>query len=154
MTFVSLHFSCYDTKSNVPYWKYPPKAELWQWHRKPRRRRGRRGRCQICQRLTLRPCQSQVKITALMQHTESIQHIKHSLLKPTEAVQFVSYYSHPKNQPQILNISWETESEETYLCREIERVTQSSEWSEQPHPAWSNVNQVLTSNVLLDLMIV
>lgn len=38
---------------------------------------------------------------------------------------------------------------------EIKWVTpKTSECSEQPHPVWSNVNQVLTCYVLLDLMIV
>ncbi len=60
----------------------------------------------------------------------------------------------PQNVLQILKTGRQ-ESEQTYLAGKIERVTpQTSEWSEQPHPVWSNVNQVLTSYVLLDLMIV
>lgn len=79
-----------------------------------------------------------------------------SLWKPTDAVQFVSY-SHPKNLLQIPNETktGSQEGEETYLAGDIEWDTpRTSEWSEQPHPVWSNVNQVLTSKVLLNLMIV
>lgn len=111
--------------------------------------------CQI--RKHLRPCQSQVKITALLQQTESVRHIKHNLLTETEAVQFVSC----SNPPQI----YSKYSTCPKLCdRRVRRLTFLERSSESllrlqsdlssPILVWSNVNQVLTSYVLLDLMIV
>lgn len=109
--------------------------------------------CQIIKHLTQGPTQSQVKITALYQQRE---HLTPTTAYENHRTQFwlcllkiylKNYKTH--REPQ------RPESEETYLAEEIDRVIpQTSGRTDQPNPVWSNVNQLLTINVLLHLMIV
>lgn len=92
--------------------------------------------------LTLRPCQSQIKITALLQQTKSIRRIRHSLLKPTVAVQFVvsshhlKIYSKNSKFPKLGDRSvWRL----TLLERQSESLLRLE--SDLSSPILSNVNQ-------------
>lgn len=154
MTFVSLLFSCYDTKSSLPYispiW-YPPRskglATITEFTTKDKL---------VVRHLTLRPGQSQVKIRGCLKQTESTRRTKRSLCKPTEALQSV-FKSHGKIYSKESTFP-ELEDSRARRLTLPERLSESllrpqSDRS-SPFPFWSNVNQVLTSNVLLDLMIV
>lgn len=85
-------------------------------------------------------------------------HRTNSLLKPTEAAQSVSH-SHPRIYSKSSNISKNTGSDRrasslTLPERSSESLLSLQSDLSSPILVWSNVNQVLTSYVLLDLMIV